>query len=60
MVSYGPGEVYICNNKKADKYHNSPTCRGLSNCQFKIVKISAQTAKKKGMTLCAWEGKKSK
>ncbi|WP_442591211.1 hypothetical protein ACSBL2_08260 [Pedobacter sp. AW31-3R] len=56
----GPGDVYICNNKKAEKYHYSPTCRGLSNCQFKIVKITAKAAKNKGMTLCAWETKNKK
>ena len=60
VISKGPGEVYICNNHKTDKYHLSPTCKGLRNCQFKIVKISAQSAKNKKMSLCAWEGKKSK
>lgn len=53
-----PEDVYICNNGKAEKYHHSATCRGLSNCQFKIVKISAKVAKNKGMTLCGWESKK--
>lgn len=57
ILSAGP-DVYICNNGKTKKYHNSPACKGLKRCQFKIVKISAQTAKKNGMTLCAWEGKK--
>ena len=52
----GP-DVYICNNKITDKYHNSSTCRGLSNCQFKIVKITVASAKAKKMTLCGWESK---
>jgi hypothetical protein len=53
-----PNDVYICSNKTTDKYHYSSTCRGLSNCQFKILKLSLQKAKSKGMTLCAWESKK--
>jgi len=53
----GP-DVYICNNKITDKYHYSSTCRGLSNCQFKIVKITIAGAKAKKMTLCGWESKK--
>jgi len=55
----GPRTVYICNNKDADKYHYSSTCRGLSNCQHKLVKSDEPSARKKGMTLCGWEkGKK--
>ena len=58
VIPAGTTDVYICNNKQTDKYHYSSTCRGLSNCQFKIVKISVQSAKSKKMTLCAWESKK--
>lgn len=47
--------VYICSNKKTKKYHQKPDCRGLSNCQYKIVKLSLAAAKSKGMTLCRWE-----
>lgn len=60
LLSAGPEEVYICNNNKVEKYHKSATCRGLGNCQFKIVKISVQSAKNKGLTLCGWESKKKK
>jgi len=54
----GPADVYICDNKTTDKYHYSSTCRGLSNCQFKVVKTTIQKVKGKKMTLCAWESKK--
>jgi len=60
VTSDGQGDVYVCNNHSTKKYHLSPTCKGLSHCQFKIVKLSAQTAKNKKMTLCGWESKKNK
>jgi 5-bromo-4-chloroindolyl phosphate hydrolysis protein len=47
--------VYICDSKNATKYHYSPTCRGLANCSYKIVKITLEEAKKRGKTLCKWE-----
>jgi 5-bromo-4-chloroindolyl phosphate hydrolysis protein len=48
-------KVYICDNGKASKYHQTKTCRGLSNCSYKIVAIKLETAKKEGKTLCKWE-----
>lgn len=60
MTSAEPKEVFLCNNKKTKKYHYSSSCKGLSNCQFKIAKMTLSSAKNKGMTLCAWEAKKNK
>ena len=34
--------VYICGSGKADKYHLKENCRGLSNCQYKIVKTTLE------------------
>ncbi|WP_316738088.1 hypothetical protein [Pedobacter aquatilis] len=48
-------EVYICNSGKASKYHLKSNCRGLSNCQYKIVKTTLDKAKKEEKTLCGWE-----
>ena len=47
--------VYICGSGKTDKYHLKENCRGLSNCQYKIVKTTLTKAKKENKTLCKWE-----
>lgn len=47
--------VYICGSGKADKYHLKENCRGLSNCQYKIVKTTLEKVKKDKKTLCKWE-----
>jgi len=47
--------VYICKGAKGKKYHLRADCRGLSNCQHKIVKMKLEDAQKKGFTLCGWE-----
>ncbi|WP_025142206.1 hypothetical protein [Pedobacter jeongneungensis] len=47
--------VYICNSPNAKRYHNSSSCKGLSNCTYKIVKVDIEKAKKDGKTLCGWE-----
>jgi hypothetical protein len=47
--------VYICNSAAAKKYHLRTDCRGLRNCQHKIVKMTLEEAKKSGKTLCGWE-----
>jgi len=47
--------VYICKSNDAKKYHLKETCRGLSTCQFKVVKITVTEAKSQGKTLCSWE-----
>lgn len=50
-----PTNVYICNNGKTTKYHLTESCRGLSNCSYKIVKTTLEKAKKEKKTLCGWE-----
>lgn len=47
--------VYICDSSGAKRYHMSSRCRGLNNCQSKILKTTLQGAKNKGRTLCGWE-----
>ena len=47
--------VYICNSGNAKKYHYTSSCRGLSNCTYKIIKVEIEKAKKDGKTLCGWE-----
>lgn len=48
-------EVFICPSKNGKKYHFIKTCRGLSNCQSPIKKISLTDAKRIGKTICGWE-----
>ncbi|MBZ4188862.1 hypothetical protein [Niabella beijingensis] len=47
--------VYICNSKTATKYHHTETCRGLKNCNYRIIQITLDSAKKRNRTLCGWE-----
>lgn len=47
--------VYVCGSGKAKKYHYDAKCRGLGNCQYKIVKIALEKATAEGKTLCGWE-----
>ncbi|SMC42449.1 hypothetical protein SAMN06296427_102123 [Moheibacter sediminis] len=47
--------VYLCDSSGGKKYHYSKGCRGLSNCQHEIIKVSLEDAKKRGKTLCGWE-----
>lgn len=50
-----PTTVYICNSDGAKKYHYKSGCRGLSNCQYKIVQTTLEKATKDKKTLCGWE-----
>lgn len=50
-----PTTVYLCNSDGGKKYHYSSSCRGLSNCQHKIIQTTLEKAKKAGKTLCKWE-----
>jgi hypothetical protein len=50
-----PSFVYICNSTGAKKYHLKEDCRGLRNCQHRVVKMTLEEAKKRGKTLCGWE-----
>jgi len=47
--------VYLCNSEGGKKYHYKSTCRGLSNCQRKIIETTLDKAKSQGKTLCGWE-----
>jgi hypothetical protein len=47
--------VYVCKSAKGKKYHLRADCRGLSNCQHKIVKMTLAQAQKSGLTVCGWE-----
>lgn len=47
--------VYICNSKNARKYHYTANCRGLSDCQYRIVKTTLEIATRSNKTLCEWE-----
>jgi hypothetical protein len=47
--------VYICKSPNAKRYHNTPGCKGLSNCTYRIIKLDIDKAKKDGKTLCGWE-----
>lgn len=50
-----PKTVYICNSKNARKYHYTADCRGLSDCQYRIVKTTLKSAVNSNKTLCDWE-----
>lgn len=43
--------VYLCDSPGGKKYHLNEKCRGLSNCQRKIVSTTLEKAKKAGKTL---------
>ena len=47
--------VYLCDSTTGKKYHLKSNCRGLSNCQHKIINVTLSQAKKQGKTLCKWE-----
>lgn len=47
--------AYLCDNGKTNKYHLSKQCRGIRKCNYKIVEISLEKAKKKGYGLCGYE-----
>jgi len=47
--------VYICDSPGAKKYHLRENCKGLHNCQHRVIKMTLEQAKRKGRTLCALE-----
>ncbi len=49
------GNLRFCDSSGGKKYHYSKSCRGLSNCQHEIIKVTLEEAKKRGKTLCGWE-----
>lgn len=50
-----PNTVYTCNSPNARKYHLKENCRGLSGCQYHIIKTTLEKAQKENKTLCNWE-----
>ncbi len=47
--------VYLCDSSGGKKYHFSKNCRGLSNCQHEIIKVTLKKAQSLGKTLCGHE-----
>lgn len=47
--------VYICDSPNARKYHYKENCRGLSNCNYKIIETTLEKSEKANKTLCRWE-----
>jgi hypothetical protein len=47
--------VYLCDSEGGKKYHFTESCRGLSNCKHRIVKVTLEEAKGLGKGLCGWE-----
>ena len=39
--------VYICTGPQSERYHKTNTCRGLSKCSTKIIKVTQEDAVKK-------------
>lgn len=50
-----PTMVYLCNSSGGKKYHFQAKCKGLGNCQYKLIKVTLEEAKKRGKTLCKFE-----
>lgn len=48
-------DVFICDSRTGKKYHFTKTCRRLNACKAPIKKLSLESAKKIGKTLCGWE-----
>jgi len=47
--------VYVCNSPNATRYHYKADCRGLSNCQHRVIAMTLEDAQKSNKTLCKWE-----
>ncbi|TWR26799.1 hypothetical protein FPZ42_07105 [Mucilaginibacter achroorhodeus] len=50
-----PKTVFVCDSPGAKRYHLKEKCRGLTNCTYRIIKVTEETAKVNGKTLCHWE-----
>ena len=44
--------VFVCNGKFAKRYHRTPHCSGLGNCQGEIVEMTVEQAEAQGKTPC--------
>ena len=47
--------VYVCNSKTVTGYHYEENCRGLCNCNYSIITITLDSARKSNKTLYKWE-----
>ena len=36
--------VYVCTGKASERYHSHSNCRGLSNCQAKVIQVTIEKA----------------
>ena len=48
-------QVYICKSSGAKRYHFSATCRGIKRCTHEVAKVSVETAKGYGLSVCGYE-----
>jgi len=44
--------VFVCNGKFAKRYHCTPHCSGLGNCQGEILEMTIEQAEAWGLTPC--------
>jgi len=47
--------VFICDSPAARRYHLRADCRGLTDCNRRIIKTTLEEAKANHRTLCNWE-----
>ncbi|MCF3110249.1 hypothetical protein LL912_15805 [Niabella sp. CC-SYL272] len=47
--------VYICDSNTATRYHYNAHCRGLKNCNYRIIETTLDSAEQNNRTLCRWE-----
>ena len=47
--------VYICDSPNARRYHYKENCRGLSNCDHRILKVTLEEAKQRNLSPCHLE-----
>ncbi|MCD2424825.1 hypothetical protein LQ567_18730 [Niabella pedocola] len=50
-----PTTVYICDSNTATWYHYNEHCRGLKNCNYRIIATTLDSAENSNRTLCRWE-----
>lgn len=48
-------QVYICRSAGAKRYHFRSNCRGIKRCTHEVAKVSVETAKGYGLTVCGYE-----
>lgn len=55
VVCTDANTVYLCDSSTGKRYHHTADCRGLNNCQHKVIKTTLEIAKSKGKTPCRLE-----